>query len=285
MRARLLSLLFAAPLVALAGSAAADTITIAGPGSPLSTNNWSFSGTVMSGWLAAIQSSANFGPAGVVPTSINVSTLTAGPVTAASLSGVDLFVSPWWSDSESSGSVTEITTWFLSGGSLLLLQDDNTHDAIGAALGIPTVGGAASTAFSGTGPMFNGPFGVSVNPVGSGTTGALSEADVLAKSGTVDGRNNTVSSQVFSAYWQAGQYAPGAGALVIVADVDAFSSFTATYNPLDANGIFALNSTALAFGFGAVPEPTTVSLMGFGLAGIGLGRRLSRSRARAARTE
>ena len=183
MRERLLSLLFAAPLVALAGSAGAATITIAGPGSPLSTNAWSFSGANLSGWRAAIQSSANFGSGGVVPASVNLNTLTAGPVTAASLSGVDVFVSPWWADTESSASVAAITTWFLSGGNLLLLQDDSTHDAIGAALGIPTVGVAAGAAFSGTGPMFNGPFGVSVNPIEGGTQGILSEANVLANVG------------------------------------------------------------------------------------------------------
>ena len=99
-------------------------------------------------------------------------------------------------------------------------------------------------------------------------------------SGTVVGRNNTTPSQVISAYWQPGQYSPGAGALVIVADIDTFSNQTATYSPLNADGIFALNTTALAAG--VVPEPTTVSLMGFGLAAIGVGRRLSRSRALAA---
>jgi hypothetical protein len=64
------------------------------------------------------------------------------------------------------------------------------------------------------------------------------------------------SGQITAAYWNAGEYvgldlipAPGSGRLLIVSDTDMWATTTATYTPLNDNGIFALNGTTF------VPEP------------------------------
>jgi hypothetical protein len=80
---------------------------------------------------------------------------------------------------------------------------------------------------------------------GGGEEGFLSEADVLAQNGTVVGRNT--ENQVIAAFWGPDQYAPGAGALIIVADIDMFTTqatFGVDVGDLDDNGRFALNAFA-----------------------------------------
>ena len=77
---------------------------------------------------------------------------------------------------------------------------------------------------------------------------------------------------------EAGEYAPGAGSLFIIADIDMIASTTAcgapvcggSYDPLNNNGIYALNTFSFLQSQGGtppIPEPETYALM---LAGLGL---------------
>ena len=105
---------------------------------------------------------------------------------------------------------------------------------------------------------------------------------MLAANGTVVGRNT--ENQVIAAFWGAGQYAAGAGALIIVADIDMFTSqatsdglFGTTFGndvgDLTDNGRFALNAFAFlstsTTPLPTVPEPATLALFGAGVLLIG----------------
>jgi hypothetical protein len=214
----------------------------------------------------ALQNTANFGPGGVVSepiTTTNINMAAANP-----LAGLDGFVVPWWARTESNPYTTTVVNFFLGGGDLIILQDSGTYippgrDGIGNALGVPTVGQTAITAVNGIAPLFVGPFGTANNITqGGGEEGYLSEADVLAQGGTIVGRNT--ANQVIAAFWGANQYAPGAGALIIVADIDMFTT-QATFTPaLDDNGIFTLNAFAFLVTSTTpirVPEPGTGALL------------------------
>ena len=80
--------------------------------------------------------------------------------------------------------------------------------------------------------------------------------------------------QATAAYWAPGQYAAGAGALVVVGDVDMVANYySSPYSPnTNANGTFGLNTIAYAINgapVGGVPEPATWGLMIAGFGGVG----------------
>ncbi len=254
--------------LALAGSAVccvddarSQNLVIAGPSATLqnqSSYNWQ-GGSRLAQFRAALQNTAFFGPSGTVSHAITTQDLSV--VSASSLQNVDVFISPWWADTTTPGSaITAVTQFFLNGGALLLYQDDSSHDAIGAALGIPTSSSDGSDSNGGI-PLFDGPFGTAANVHQGGNVGRLLAADVLTHNGHVAAMN--ASGQVTAAYWNENEYAPGAGRLLIVSDVDMITNLNATYGPLNDNGIFALNGVA------HVVCPGSISAYGAGCAGSG----------------
>jgi hypothetical protein len=184
-------------------------------------------------------------------------------IAAADLAQVDGFIALWWADAETAPSeATAVVDFFLAGGDLILLQDNSTHDAIGEQLGIPTATASDGSVSNGGVPLFDGPFGSAVDVAQSGIIGQLSATDVSSNGGTVGATN--ASGQITAAYWNRGDYAAGAGRLLIVSDTDMWATTTATYAPLNDNGIFALNSTRF------VPEPSLLLLQAAGLGVLGL---------------
>ncbi len=229
--------------LALASGSAAQQLRIGGPGTALQVNDWNWeSGSYMAPLRAALQDAANFGTGGIVQNAIQ--TVPMSVVDATTLADIDIFVAPWWDDALTTpASESAIIDWFLNGGGLLLLDDDATHDRIAEVLGVPTSSPSTSTSLSNGGaPLFDGPFGIAADVQQVWSTGQLAAADVAARNGTVAATN--ADGQITAAVWEAGQYAPGAGALVIFSDVDMASSGAATYAPLDGNGIFTLNAVA-----------------------------------------
>ncbi|NUQ66977.1 MAG: hypothetical protein HUU18_01680 [Phycisphaerales bacterium] len=253
MRAKLIGM----ALIVLAGSVAqAQPYTFGGI--PAGGGGWTWNQSGMLGFRSALTNPANFGPAGVVGTS--VATVSIPSISAANLATIDCFVAPANHDSAYiPADIVAITAWFMAGGDLLLLNDGADYDMIASSLGVPTQGtGGAQTI--GVGPVgFTGPFG-NVNAINnSGLIGTLNPINVASTGGQVMGTNGGAPSVAF---WDRGAFGPNSGRMIIVCDVDAIATNVgypgqADYAAMNANAIFALN-VAAAF----VPTPGSLSLLG-----------------------
>ena len=268
-------------LALCASSMVSQAYVVGGPTVALTpqSGSWAWDQSYLAPFRTALENPANFGPAGIVNRSI--STVNLNTVNAGTLAGVDMFVGTWVEDSEATFSAA-VKAYFLGGGDLFLLQDDEGHDALGTALGLSTTA-SAGTVSNGGAPFFTGAFGSATNVSQHFFTGQLDEAAILALNGTVVGRN--VQNEVTSAYWAAGQYAPGAGALFVVADIDMISTTTppqcgvalcgADYTAMNSNAIYALNTFSFLqkTGGNPVPEPGTLLLVGPALLSLAFLRR------------
>lgn len=257
---------------ALLVATSAHAYVLGGPSTALqpSSGPWAWDAEFNVGLRAALENPAYFGPAGVINEPIT--TVTFGAINAATLAGVDGFIAPWITLADSSPYEAAVVSFFLGGGDLWLLNDSVGRDGIARLLGVPTIGqNNPVTRFNGGAPLFDGPFGVAVDvQQGGGEEGFISAADVAARGGTVAGVNE--QGNIIAAIWRPGQYAPGAGSLVIVADVDVFTT-QATFTPLDDNGIFTLNTFAFLATADPIPAPATLALFGFGVLGLARLRR------------
>ncbi|MES2316992.1 MAG: PEP-CTERM sorting domain-containing protein [Pseudomonadota bacterium] len=264
-------LLAGAALAALSLSANAAYIVGGASGTIASgSGQWAWDGSYMSGFRAALSNPLNFGPAGVVNRSIITTDLAV--VDNATLAGVNMFVGSWNTDAEGGLFSADVMNFFLNGGDLLLLQDDSGHDAIGSALGLSTTASTGSDSNGGA-PLYDGAFGTAVNVHQLYLVGQLSAAAIAAKNGHIGGMN--ASGEITSAYWAAGEYAVGAGAMFISADVDMIATTDGNCGPvcgahygtgglaggMDDNAIYALNTFSfLESNSGSVPEPSGILL-------------------------
>lgn len=259
----------------------ASAYTVAGATGALTPNSgaWAWDAAYLAGFRTALENPAYFGAGGIVNRSITTTNL--GAVNAGTLAGVDMFVGTWISDSDGAAMAPAVLDFFLNGGDLFLLQDDSAHDILGSTLGIST-SESTGTVSNGSAPLFDGPFGMATDVRQYYLMGQLSEAEISARNGHVGGRN--VDNQVTSAYWRAGEYAPGAGALFIIADIDMIATTNgncgeptcgAIYDPLNQNGIYALNTFSFLQenGGNPVPEPGSIALALTGLSLLALRRR------------
>jgi hypothetical protein len=279
-------LIAGAALAALSLSANADYI-VGGASGLIATDSgaWAWDGSYMAGFRSALANPLNFGPGGVVNRTISTTNLTT--VDNATLAGVNMFVGAWNSDFQGSLFSPAVMSFFLSGGDLLLLQDDDSHDPIGSGLGLNT-SASTGTASNGGAPLYNGPFGTATNVPQLYNVGQLSAAEIAAHHGHVGGTNAT--GQITSAYWAAGEYAVGAGAMFISADIDMIAttdglcgaSCGAHYGTgglaggMDSNAKYALNTFSFLQSNGggtAVPEPSGILLAATGLLLLVLRRR------------
>lgn len=255
-------------LFATTAPAYADPYVVGGASGAIVSDSggWAWDGSFIADFRGALENPAYFGAAGIV--NQEVQTVDLPVVSPATLAGIDMFVATWISDAQAAPLTADVLSFFLGGGDLFLLQDDDGHDAIGDALGIST-SASTGTVSNGGAPFFIGPFGVATDVTQHYLVGQLSAAAIAAANGHVVGTNE--EGQVTSAFWLPGEYAPGSGSLFIIADVDMIASTPpngATYNPLNSNGIYALNT----FSFlqqseppTEVPEPATIALVGAGL--------------------
>ncbi len=181
----------------------------------------------------------NFGPAGTVNRRVAFTEFDAlVPSLNARLRAV---IIPWVFDNDAAPYADALRTYYLGGGNLWLLQDDVQHDPIGALLGVPTptFTGGEPRLTNGIAPVYDGPFGPATDVQQLFAYGALDAGDVAAHGGTIVGTANGSGENVVAA-WQQGQYAPGAGRMVIATDVDA----TFLPNNPPSNTTWALNTLA-----------------------------------------
>lgn len=257
---------------------------ISGPDTSLAPSSlvWAWDQSQLAPLRSALDDPANFGPAGVVSTA--ATTVTLGAIDPATLSAVDAFVSPWWHDTDSAAYHADLLTFFYGGGDLFLLQDDILVDGLGALLGVTSSDstGSVSTAGLDGAPLFNGPFGMLTGVTQAGSRGQLNITAAGARIGAVNGEG-----QITTAYWLPGEFAPGAGALFILGDVDMLTGPNggAVYPPgIAANdkGRFGMNLFAVAAREDgtavAVPEPGTIVLLASGLLLFALRHKASRRR-------
>lgn len=224
--------------------------------------DWGWHNIGMTPFRGALENPARFGPSGLFK--VPVSTTLLSSISPASLATVDCFISPATQDPQlSAQNLQDIRAFFLAGGDLILLNDGPDWDAIGANLGFPSQTGNTSSSNGTPSPIFQGAFGFT-NVMGQrGLVGWLTPSQITNSGGIITGSNGV---GVTSAYWPAGAYAPGAGKIILVADVDAFAAsdlgYTgmADYTNLNSNARQALNSVAYLIGS---PFSATATLDGY----------------------
>jgi MSHA biogenesis protein MshQ len=201
-------------------------------------DDWSWNGSYIVDWRAAMEDANNFGEGGVVSKVIESVDLSS--LNASSLSTVDAFVSTWWSSSQSSSYHSMLRDFFLAGGDLILLQDDNSHDGIGEFLGIEAISGMSNPTTISS-PLQDGPFGAVGSITLNDGASHLDSAQINALGGTICGVDQ--SAQATFACWEGGEYAPGAGKLVIITDTEFVTTISneANYSSLNDKGRLALN--------------------------------------------
>jgi hypothetical protein len=245
--------------------------------------NYGWDGTYETAFRAAIQNPTNFGPSGLVTTSVTTTNITS----TANLGGIKGLVVPWWYNSSASTTqVNQVKAFFMSGGDLFLGEDDSVNDPVGIALGIPAITGAGA-AWTPTNALTSGPFGAPGTVTAFFDIAYFSPTAVSSAGGAVGATDG--SGDVTVAYWPHGTFCPTCGALIMTGDIDFFSD-EATYTPLNADGQFALNLIAYLVqnsgNFtgtgGSTPPPTPapasfwLALMGLTAAGLYVGYRTRR---------
>lgn len=276
---------------AIGAAQTAATFVMAGAaGSTLAPHSgaWSWDGEYLAGYRGALGNRVFFGPSGTVQRSI--ATITLPSITGEALRGMNGFIAPKWFNSDSAPYNQLIVNFFRSGGNLFLLDDMSDKSGIAALLGVPTHDSSDGSVSNGGAPLFNGPFGFPTNVTQAQEHGYLMAQEIYAHHGFVCAMNP--SNQITAACFNAGGYAPGAGAMVITTDVDMITTLgaggTAAYTtPPSSNAIFALNATAFLLN-SQMPSHTSgrtlSALILFGLTVLGIGVTIAivvRRRARA----
>ncbi len=234
-----------------AGIAQADgTYIIYGPSAAASSNsggyNWE-NGSATQDFRAALDSPYNFGKFEHYDTvDTRIITREFGSVNLSLYHAADCIISPWWWDNDvanSAGSFAayRISYLFQHGTDLILLSDSPYADAIGEYLGVPTQYGGTTVAISGTSFPFDGPFGTAASPNLAYSVGYLNPVDITNTGGEVLA-TDTLGRPVV-AFWEQDAFSPGSGKMLIVTDVNSFTT-AADYGAMNDNAKFALNCVA-----------------------------------------
>lgn len=249
---------------------AAGTYTLGGlVGAITGSSDYGWDGDYETDFRAALQNTANFGPSGTVTTTITTTNVTS----TGSLTGINGLVVPWWYNSSATPTqVNQVVAFFEAGGDLLMGDDDSTNDPVAVALGLPTIDDSGET-WTAQNLLATGPFGTGGpgSIAASGDFGYLSSSAVTSTGGivgAVDGSGN-----VTAAYWPRHAFCPTCGAMVIICDVDVWTT-EASYGSPNGDSRFSLNSVAFLLNGAGNPissaPPTTPVTPSFWLGILGL---------------
>ncbi len=236
-----LSILIAGALAP--ASLAQSTYVIGGPANSLSPSSGvlGWDGTEMAAYRAAVEDRELFGPDtdGFHPVVVETRSLTS--VNDNSLAGVDAFVCSYWADSEITPAQSDaLVDFFLGGGDLIIVTDDNDHDEIADRLGLRVLPGFNETSAETAAPLGDGIFGrVSGNTVPLTAPGYIDAGRVLSKNGHVGAI--TPFQLAAAAWWNKGDYGPNTGALVVLADPGLLTD--GDYPSFDTLALIGLNMT------------------------------------------
>jgi len=203
---------------------------------------------------------ANFGPGGTVERSVSLSDPGLDTVTPGSLDGVDVFFTGWvLTSTYTADERAALLDYVLDGGAVIATTDGTNHD-ISDLFGL-TLEDSSYTTGTPTAtdsPLIDGPFGTVSSVVFSGDQGIYTD---LGEASEIVEADPDLGPAV--ALLAPGALGPGSGPVVLVADVDVFTTEACAAGPGSgalANEAFVLNVFAYLAAPGEPPvEPTTTA--------------------------
>lgn len=224
---------------------------------------WTLDGSDMTTTRAKLLETSNFGPAGTVPESIQITDMDS--LSDAALTGVDVFFAGYISQGYTTFNGSElaaITGWVQSGGVIILTCDNPNYDQLCEAFGLPSSGSdgvspAVVEASALTHPLFDGPFGSVTQVQTAGDIGYFSGLTIA----TVLARESSANT-----YPQIMEQAYGNGLVIWVGDVDTVSNYGISGGTgiSTDNDIFLGNLFAYAIDQSNVQPPAAVPAVGTG---------------------
>lgn len=248
-------------LAAVPGSsqAAEAPLVVSGYSTSRVDSNWGLFSSCGADLRDMLTDPANFGPGGIVDRPISLSDPGVDTVTPGSLDGVDVFFTGWvltstYTDDER----TALRDFVLAGGAVIATTDDLTHN-IADLFGVTLENGSYSTGTptAPASPLITGPFGTVTSLVFSGQQGIYSG---LGSATEIVEADPDLGPAV--ALLPPGALAPGSGPVVLVADVDVFTTEGCASGPgsgANANRAFVLNVFAYLAGLQQAPVETTTT--------------------------
>jgi hypothetical protein len=231
-------------ILALAVPAQSQTavVTVSGFDGARVDSGWGLFNLCGQSLRTALDDPANFGPAGVVDVDFVLDAPGVNVADASSLAGVDVFFTGWVSTSTyTPAERTALLDFVLGGGAVVATTDDELHDIsdlFGLTLVNSSYGTATPTALSS--PLVDGPFGVVTQVVFSGNQGIYTSLGPASGIADADG---SVPAGPAVAVIAPGALGAGSGPVVLVADVDVFTTDACAFvgGGYAANDVFVRN--------------------------------------------
>jgi nitrite reductase/ring-hydroxylating ferredoxin subunit len=233
MKIKLYQTLAFALLVSTALSAQNCVLKIGSVADSRGAQGWTLDGFRMTDNIQKFQNPNNFGPAGTVPYTVQITSETA-PITQALLSNYDLFFIGFFPDGTfSAAELQAMFDWVNNGGRMLITADAANFDAVAAKFGYPSTTQTTNLNLAEptqlNHPIFQGPFGTITQFNGAGSLGyfpTTTGATILAR-----------STQNFATLLEK---SVGAGHIVLSGDICQFDNATMT-----AGGVITNNNDIL----------------------------------------